>query len=375
MHVLAAIVLAVWAFVFIQTLINLRVVSRLKRDQTPNAQPLVSIIIPARNEARVIERTVRAFLAQDYANFELIVVNDRSTDGTGEILRGIADPRLTIIDAEEPPAGWLGKPWALEQGSACARGELFLFVDADLIYAPEAVRAAVADLESEQAGLLAVWPRLEMRTFAEQVALPMMSFFGFSALPLWLANRSRAVGLAIGGGSGNLIRRSLLDKIGGFRALKDAVVDDVGLARHARQQRERTRIVRGDDLISLRMYHNAEEIIEGFTKNIFIMFERSYFWGAIMLALLVILHLMPYGMAIAGDRFAIATVILISVTRVVLFRSLRFRLDNAVFLHPLMVTFWAYLFLRSMWFTGVRNELRWRGRTYHAAQTRFGAER
>ena len=235
MHVLAAIVLAVWAFVFIQTLINLRVVSRLKRDQTPNAQPLVSIIIPARNEARVIERTVRAFLAQDYANFELIVVNDRSTDGTGEILRGIADPRLTIIDAEEPPAGWLGKPWALEQGSACARGELFLFVDADLIYAPEAVRAAVADLESEQAGLLAVWPRLEMRTFAEQVALPMMSFFGFSALPLWLANRSRAVGLAIGGGSGNLIRRSLLDKIGGFRALKDAVVDDVGLARHARQ--------------------------------------------------------------------------------------------------------------------------------------------
>ena len=335
MHVLAAIVLAVWAFVFIQTLINLRVVSRLKRDQTPNAQPLVSIIIPARNEARVIERTVRAFLAQDYANFELIVVNDRSTDGTGEILRGIADPRLTIIDAEEPPAGWLGKPWALEQGSACARGELFLFVDADLIYAPEAVRAAVADLESEQAGLLAVWPRLEMRTFAEQVALPMMSFFGFSALPLWLANRSRAVGLAIGGGSGNLIRRSLLDKIGGFRALKDAVVDDVGLARHARQQRELTRIVRGDDLISLRMYHNAEEIIEGFTKNIFIMFERSYFWGAIMLALLVILHLMPYGMAIAGDRFAIATVILISVTRVVLFRSLRFRLDNAVFLHPL----------------------------------------
>ena len=375
MHVLAAIVLAVWALAFIQTVVNLRAVPRLKGDQRPNAQPLVSIVIPARNEGRVIERTVRAFLAQDYTNFEVIVVNDRSTDSTGEILRSIHDPRLTIVDSDETPAGWLGKPWALEQGSARARGELLLFVDADLIYASEALCAAVAELESEQAGLLAVWPRLEMRTFAEQIALPMMSFFGFCALPLWLANRSRAVGLAIGGGSGNLIRRSLLDKIGGFRALKDAVVDDVGLARHARQQSERTRVVRGDDLISLRMYHNAEEIIEGFTKNIFIMFERSYFWGAVMLALLVILHLMPYGMAIAGDRFAIATVILISVTRVVLFRSLRFRLDNAIFLHPLMVTFWAYIFLRSMWFTGVRNELRWRGRTYHAAQTRFGAER
>ena len=94
-----------------------------------------------------------------------------------------------------------------------------------------------------------------------------------------------------------------------------------------------------------------------------------------MLPMLVILHLLPYALAVAGYWLAIANVILISLTRVVLFRAFRYRLDNAIFLHPLMVTFWAYIFLRSMWFTGVRKELHWRGRTYDAAQTRFGAER
>ena len=375
MHALAGILLAIWALLFIQTVVNLCLAPRLGREQTPKDPPPVSIVIPARNEERVIERTVRAFLAQDYENFEVIVVNDRSTDATGEILATIHDRRLVVIEAEETPPGWLGKPWALEQGSARARGELLLFVDADLIYAPEAVRAAVAEIERDHAGLIALWPHLEMRTFAEQVAMPMMNFFGFSVLPLWLSNRSRAVGLAIGGGSGNLIRRSLLEKIGGFGVLKDAVVDDIGLARHARQHGERTHAVRADDLISVRMYHSAAEILEGFTKNTFIMFERSYLRGAVMLAWMLIVHLLPYVLAITGDFFAIAAVILISAMRVVLFRSMRFRLDNAILLHPLMAAFWAYIFLRSMWFTGIRNELRWRGRTYNAAQTRFGAER
>jgi len=202
-----------------------------------------------------------------------------------------------------------------------------------------------------------------------------MGYFAFSGMPLWYGNRSRTPILALGAGSGNLIRRDAFEKIGRFAALKDAVVDDVGLARRVRRQGFDTRAVRADGLISVRMYHSAREIIDGFTKNMFIVFGRSYIAGGLILALLVILHLLPYALAIAGDPAAIATVIMISVTRVVLFHSLRYRLDNAIFLHPLMVSFWAYIFLRSMWFTGVRNELRWRGRTYDAAQTRFGAER
>jgi chlorobactene glucosyltransferase len=375
MHFLTGFALVIWVLAFIQTIINLRAVPRLTGDRTPARLPLVSIVVPARNEARVIERTVRAFLGQDYPNFELIVVNDRSTDGTGEIVGAIHDPRLTLVQSEETPPGWLGKTWALEQGSAGARGEILLFVDADLIYAPQALRAAVAEMESSGAALLTLLPHFEMRSFGEQVGIPMLAYFAFSGMPLWYSNRSLAPGLAIGGGSGNLIRREVFDSIGRFEALRDAVVDDVGLARLTRRHGHGTRAVRADDLINVRMYHSAREIVDGFTKNIFIVLGRSYFAGTIMLVLLVILHLLPYALAIAGDALAIATVILISLTRLLLFRSLRFRLDNAIFLHPLMVTLWAYIFLRSVWFTGVRKELRWRGRTYDAAQTRFGAER
>jgi chlorobactene glucosyltransferase len=375
MHFLAGFALTIWVLAFVQTIINLRSVPRLTRDRTPARFPSVSIVVPARNEARVIDRSVRAFLAQDYPNFELIVVDDRSTDGTGEIVGAIHDPRLTLVQAEETPPGWLGKPWALEQGSARARGEILLFVDADLIYAPEAVRAAVAEIESSGAALLTLLPYFEMHSFGENVGMPMMAYFAFSGMPLWYSNRSLAPGLAVGGGSGNLIRREVFDSIGRFEALKGAVVDDVGLARLARRHGNNTRAVRADDLISVRMYHSAREIVDGFTKNMFIVLGRSYVGGAILLVLLVILHLLPYALAIAGDALAIVTVILISLTRLVLFRSLRYRLDNAIFLHPLMATLWAYIFLRSVWFTGVRKELRWRGRTYDAAQTRFGAER
>ena len=370
MHVLAAVIFFVWLLAFLQTLVNLRSVPRLRGDETTGAQPLVSIVIPARNEARIIEQTIRAFLAQDYGGFEVIVVNDRSTDGTDAILRSVSDPRLTIVEGAETPAGWLGKPWALEQGRLAAKGELLLFVDADVIYAKQAVRAAVAEIGRSGAAMLSLFPRMEMGTLAEHVAMPMLAFAAFCGIPLWRANRSTNPRLALGGGSGNLIRRSALESIGGFGALKDAVIDDIGLARAVRTDQQPTRVARADDLIRVRMYHSGREIVEGFTKNAFVMLDRSYVLVAVMLALLVVLHLFPYALALTGDGFAIATVVLISVTRAVLFRSLRYRIDNAIFLHPLMVAFWACIFLRSMWFTGVRNELRWRGRTYDAAHTR-----
>jgi len=370
MHLLAIFALVLWILAFVQTLVNLHVVPRLKGNRTPGKQPLVSVVVPARNEAHIIERTVRAFLAQDYPNFELIVVDDRSTDSTPDILRSIHDPRLTVIEAKEAPAGWLGKLWALEEGKARARGELLLFVDADLIYAPPAIRAAVEYLETSGAAMVALLPHFEMPTFAEQVAMPMLAYVAFSGMPLWYSNRSKAVRLGLGAGAGNLIRRDALESIGAFQTLKDAVVDDVGLAHLARRQGYVTRVVRADDLLAVRMYDSARGIIDGFTKNIFFVIARSYFLAAVVLLLMFILHLLPYALALIGDVVAIAVVILISLTRVVLFRSLRYSILSAIFLHPLMVCFWLYIFLRSVWFTGVRKELRWRGRTYDAGGIR-----
>lgn len=375
MQIVAGIVLALWILVFIQTIVNLATVPRLRRDDAPKKKPRVSIVVPARNEARSIERSARAFLAQDYDNFEVIIVNDRSSDGTGDILRSIVDPRLTVIDGAETPEGWLGKPWALEQGVSRANGELLLIVDADLIYAPETLRAALAAMESEAASLVTLLPHFEMGSFGEQVAMPMLALVALSILPLWLQKRSHSPRLALGGGSGILIRRDVFESVDGFRALKGAVVDDVGLARHVREHGAETCAVMADDLVRVRMYHSGREVIEGFTKNVFMVLDRSYLLAAISLALVATLHLGPYVLAFTGDIVGIAIVAVIIATRVVLFRSVRYPQWNAILLHPLMMAFWAYIFLRSMWFTGVRNELRWRGRVYNAARTRFGAER
>ena len=375
LHTLAVFAFVAWLLAFIQTIVNLRVMPRLGADRSPRNGPLVSVVIPARDEAHIIDRTVRAFLAQDYPNIEVIVVNDRSTDATGDILRRIDDPRLIVVDGVEPSVGWLGKTWALQQGTTHAHGELLLFVDADLIYAPAAVRAACEYLERSEAAMVALLPHFEMQTLSEQVAMPMLAFFVFSGMPLWLSNRSNAVGLALGGGSGNLIRREVFESVGGFGSLQGAVVDDVGLARLVRQRGYRTRAVRAETLLSVRMYENAAAIVEGFTKNSFHSMQRSYITAAFFLAMIVILHLLPYAVALTGDWAAIGAVILLTLTRVAIFKSFRYRIDNALFLHPLMIGFWTWIMLRSIWITGIRKQVRWRGRTYSTAHTRFGAER
>lgn len=370
MTLLLSIILVTWVLTLVRTVLNLLVVPRL-RARVPRRQPLVSVLIPARDEERTIERTVRAMLAQTYPELEIVVVNDRSTDATGAILDRLRDSRLVVVSGVEPPPGWLGKPWALHQASGRARGELLLFVDADVIYAPDTIGAAVAHLEERDVSLLALFPRFVMAGFWEHVIMPNLAVFAFSLLPLWAANRSRVAFLAIGGGPGNLVRRSDYEAAGGHEALKAAVVDDVGLARLMRRAGQRTEAVRAEDHVSVRMYHGLSEIVEGFTKNAFAVFNSSYALVAFFLLLAVVFHLAPFVLALPGNRLALATVALIALTRLLLFRSLGYRLDNALLGHPLMIAAWCWILVRSTWRTGVRRRLLWRGRVYDARETRF----
>jgi glycosyltransferase involved in cell wall biosynthesis len=375
LHFATLIIFIAWVLALIRTFVNLTLIPKLRAGARPATEPLVSVIIPARDEAHIIERTVRAFLAQTYAKLEVIVVNDRSTDATGKIVRAIHDDRVTVIDGIEPPAGWLGKPWALHQGSRAARGELLLFVDADLIYAPPALGAAVAYLQAHGVALLSLFPHLEMHGFGELASMPMMPMVVHTFMPTWISNRTRFARLALGGGTGNLVVREIYEGSGGHEELSDAVVDDVALARLVRRHGGKTEIVRAEDLVSLRMYHGVREVIDGFTKNTFSALGRNYIAGVLVVAGCIIFHILPYVLALTGDRVSIATVVIISLTRVILFRALRYRLDAAIFLHPVMAAIWTWIFVRSIWLTGIRRKLLWRGRTYDARETRFGAER
>jgi chlorobactene glucosyltransferase len=365
-------VLAFWVFALATTLLSLATVPRL-RTRMPRRFPRVSVIVPARDEERTIERTVRALLAQTYPDLELIVVNDRSVDRTGEILAQFGE--VIVVHGEEPPPGWLGKPWALHQGSARATGEWLLFVDADVIYHPDAIAAAVAHLETrEQTALLSLLPDIEMRGFWEHAVMPNLAVFAYTFLPLWAVNHTRLRMLAVGGGPGNLVRRADYEAAGGHESLKDAVVDDVGLARLLRRSGRRTEVVRAEKYVSVRMYHGLREIVGGFTKNAFAVFGYNYFVALLFLVMAVGLHLLPYALAATGHTLALLVVAAIALTRLALFLSIGYRIDNALFGHPFMIGTWLWILARSIWFTGIRRQVHWRGRTYDAGRTRFGAD-
>ena len=222
--------------------------------------------------------------------------------------------------------------------------------------------------------MLSLFPHMEMHGFWEHVVMPNLAVFAFAFLPLWLTNRSRIPLLAVGGGPGNLVRRADYEAVGGHAALKDAVVDDVALARLFRRSGRRTEVVRAEEMVSVRMYHGLREIVGGFTKNAFAVLNRNYFAALLFVGLGVVAHLLPYVLALFGDPWAIASVILITLCRLILFAAIGYRVDNALFGHPLMMGAWLFILLRSIWFTGVRKQLHWRGRTYDADTTRFGAD-
>ncbi len=364
-------------------LVNEWLIPRLPRDgAAAGARLRVSIVIPARNEERDVEATVRSHLAQDYPNFELVVVEDRSTDATPRILELLSreDSRLRVVPGVELPEGWLGKPHALAQGAARSGGELLLFADADVRYHPRALSEAVAYLAAQRLDFLMLIPRFEMRGFWENVLMPYLLVAFFQA-PSFLANWQRPRWIAAGGGAGNLVRRAVYEGVGGHRALADSVVDDVRLAFAVKGAGYRVGLVRADDRIVVRMYRGFREVFDGFTKNFAYVYQGLT--GLLLFGITVLTlggGLLPVG-ALAADLLGLdlpsADVVLAVVacglavfSRVVLAVSYSEPLWPAL-THPIMAAVWSGILLRSLFHRFIRRRLTWRGRTFAARRARF----
>lgn len=368
-------------------LVNLAVIPKLSRPRRRGQErslplPRVSIIVPARNEEREIAAGAASLLAQDYPDFEVVVVDDRSTDGTAGILAALArqSGRLRVVSGREPSPGWLGKPHALHQGAAAASGEVFLFVDADVRYDPRTLREAMDLLEAEQLDFLAILPRLEAKGFWEHVLMPFV-LGAFFAGPGFLANTPWPRRVAAGGGAGNLIRRSAYDAIGGHAALRDSIVDDVHLAFRAKSAGLRNRVVRGEDRAVVRMYRGFREVWDGFAKNIAYVINGAF--GLLFLALLALLFaasVLPaavllgaiLGVAVPAKSLLLAAAgfgILV-LARALLAAAFHDPLWPSL-THPIMTVIWTGIVLRSLYWRFVKKQVLWRGRHYDAARARF----
>ncbi len=234
--------------------------------------PLVSVIVPARNEAVNIEACVRSLSRSEYPAFEIIVVDDRSEDGTGALARAVPAGRarrLQVLEGLELPRGWLGKPWACRQGADAAQGDLLLFTDADTTHGPRLLGRAVAGLLEERADLLTIVGRQLMESFWERLVQPQVflaMLFRFPAFEGTAKNdRWRD---AIANGQFMLFPRSSYRSVGGHGAVRDEVAEDLALAQRVKRAGLALRIRSAEDDFATRMYRSLGELVDGWTKNI-----------------------------------------------------------------------------------------------------------
>ncbi|HEY0322595.1 MAG TPA: glycosyltransferase family 2 protein [Pyrinomonadaceae bacterium] len=236
-----------------------------------NNPPLVSVLIPVRNEAqRILAQSLRSVLAQDYEQLEVIAVNDRSTDATLSILRSIAleDGRLIVIDGVEPPAGWLGKSFALQQALEASHGSWILTVDADMLLEKDAVSTSLRHALSKGYDVLTLMPYFETRSFWERVFTPAWLLALLGAFPFVLTN-SPKVKLAIAFGGFFLMRRPALARIGDFAAVRSDIVEDVRLAELLKSSGARYRIEHAPNLVRTRMQNGFREIWSFLSRGMF----------------------------------------------------------------------------------------------------------
>jgi chlorobactene glucosyltransferase len=239
-------------------------------DESPPEPPLVSVIVPARNEARNIERCVRSLLSSRWPALEVIIVDDRSEDDTGKLARALAaaDARVRVIDGEPVPKGWFGKQWACAQGANAARGSTLIFTDADTAHAPTLIPRSMHAMRTRALDFLTVGGFQELDSFWERVVMPQIFYmiatrYGGAGS----VNRARRSRDKIANGQYLCFTRACYDAIGGHASVRGKAAEDLALAQLVHARGMRGELVIGAHDLSTRMYTSLAEVVNGWTKN------------------------------------------------------------------------------------------------------------
>jgi chlorobactene glucosyltransferase len=239
--------------------------------------PLVSVLIPARNEEQNIPRCLDSLRNQDYRNYEILVIDDNSTDNTLGVIRDIAreDPRVRVLEGKPLPEDWFGKPYAMHQLSGEARGEIFIFTDADTVHSPTSVSWSVSNLQHSGVDFISGYTEQKLLTFGEAITVPLMYFLTTIVVPLFLNRYTRQSFFSAAIGQYIAVRREAFEKVGGYAAIKNKPVEDMYLARRFKRQGFKTIFLDVKKEIHCRMYTGYHEAVEGIGKNIFVFFGKN----------------------------------------------------------------------------------------------------
>ena len=354
-------------------------ISQPEWDRTPDvAKNRVAIIVPARNEENAITQALQQLLALDYGNYQVLAVDDRSTDRTGEIMDEveIASPdKLKVVHVHELPPGWLGKTHAMWTAAYQAgEPDWLLFTDADVMFRKDALRRAIAYAEAERADHLIVFPRIIMKRSSEKMMIAFFQLlFVFGHRPWKVADPKAKDHMGVG--AFNLVRRSAYESVGTYEALRFEVVDDMKLGKVIKNAGFRQRVVFGDDLIEVRWARGARGVVSNLTKNFFAVMSFQTWRALLACAGMAILNLLPfvavlfapgwsrvpYGVALAAMFFLYAGI----------WRQGEIH-PWYFFLHPVSTTLFIYTMLRSTFLTLWNGGVEWRGTKYPLEELRKG---
>jgi glycosyltransferase involved in cell wall biosynthesis len=353
--------------------------------------PRVSIIVPARNEEEDIEASLRTLLALDYDNYEVIAVNDRSTDRTGEIMERVAQQdlgapflasfarsggvgRLRVIHHRDLPAGWLGKTHAMWTATNAATGDWLLFTDADVMFKPDSLRRALAYAEAEHADHVVLFPQMIMKRPGEFMMIAFFqTMFVFGHRPWKVADPKTKDHMGVG--AFNLLRRSTYEAVGTYAALRMEVLDDMKLGKVVKNAGFAQRNVFGADLISIRWARGAMGVVDNLTKNFFAILSFQW-WRTLIAAFgLAFLNLMPFlGVAFSHGWERLPYAIALG-SRCLIYLGMSWRSKVPAYyfaLHPVSTMLFVYTLLRSMVHTLRNDGVIWRGTKYPLAELRKG---
>lgn len=348
---------------------------RAPEDPPPADGPMLSVCIPARNEAQNIQAAVDAALQISWPRLEVIVVDDRSEDGTGQLARdaGAGDPRLRVIEGTEPQSGWAGKPWACARAGGEAQGELLLFIDADVTIHPDAPRALIGELEGSGLGMLSAFGTWTLVSFWERAVIPTVGWLIRGAVDLDTINdQSRLEAFA--NGQLILFRRTAYEQIGGHEVVRAQILEDVRIAEAVKQSGIAIGMRVAPWLFRVRLYRSLSEIVLGYSKNLYEGMGRRPIIGFGTILFILVGTLVPFGALIVGllgrlsgwgipgNSWLIALAGICAAQLAFRYRIERFdgRSGAMAWVHPLANVILVWILLRSI--LGLRAT--WKGRMF-----------
>jgi cellulose synthase/poly-beta-1,6-N-acetylglucosamine synthase-like glycosyltransferase len=331
--------------------------------RTPKAnsdlQDSVDVVVPMRNEAENVEGLVASLSAQDGPS-HFYLLDDNSEDSTYELLQRFAagDPRFTIIKGAPLADGWIGKTWALQQLYEASNKEVLVSIDADVRLTNDAINKAVTLMHGARLDFVSPYPRQIAENFAERLIQPLLQWSWLTTVPLRFAERSQQKSMAVANGQFFVVRRSALNSIGGYQSVKDAVIDDVFLARVLISSGSSGTVVNGSDIAETRMYASWSEIKAGYGKSLNKAFG-SLLGAFFVIAFLIATSIAPLIVGLFGNPYGWLGFAAMVGTRVLSAIKSGGRVLDSV-LHPISILALIYLIVYSYL---VRTTVMWKGRT------------